>query len=217
MLALLEILLVLLLLGDNNQQNIIGEYLKTQLNDYEKIEHIVLSPKDIEQYSIMIDSSREFKINGNYGYVPVKEKNDDGSFRNSIVTVKLKLFKKVLVSNRQLRKKENISNADFTLKYKEVATLRFQPINDYERLEYYRCKFNISENTILQNSMIEKIPDIKVGDRIEALFTNNSVSISFDATSRSEGSVGNIIKIKSDDQRIYKAEVLNNSTVKIIE
>ena len=65
--------------------------------------------------------------------------------------------------------------------------------------------------------MIEKIPDIKVGDRIEAYFINNSVAISFDATSRSEGSVGSIIKIKSDDQRIFKAKVLNNSTVKIIE
>ncbi len=53
--------------------------------------------------------------------------------------------------------------------------------------------------------------------RIEAFYTNNSVAISFAATSRSEGSVGNIIKIKSDDQRIFKAKVLNNTTVKIIE
>ncbi|MCW8848615.1 MAG: flagellar basal body P-ring formation chaperone FlgA [Melioribacteraceae bacterium] len=217
MLALFKIILALFLIGDNSQQTIIGEYLKTQLNEYEKIEHTVIAPKNIEQYSIMIDDSRDFKLNGNYGYVPVKEKNNDGSFRNSLVTVKLKLFKKVMVANRQLRKKENLSNSDFTIKYKEVSTLRFQPISENESLEYYRCKFNVSENTILQNSMIEKIPDIEVGDRIEAFYTNNSVAISFDATSRSEGSVGNIIKIKSDDQRIFKAEVLNNSTVKIIE
>lgn len=217
MLALFKIMLTLLLIGDNSQQTIINNYLKTQLNDYEKIEYIVLSPKDIEQYSIIIDNSREFQKNGNYGYLPVIEKNNDGSFRNSVVTVKLKLFKKVLVANRALRKKENISSSDFILKYKEVSTLRFQPIGEFESLEYYRCKFNISENTILQCSMIEKIPDIRVGDRIEAFFTNNSVAISFDATSRSEGSVGSIIKIKSDDQRIFKAKVLNNSTVKIIE
>ena len=217
MLAFFEILFALILIGNNSQHTIISNYLKTQLNEYEQIEHIVISPKGIEQYSIRIDNSREFKVNGNYGYVPIKEKGIDGSYKNSLVTVRLKLYKKVLVANRPLRKKENISIEDFTVKSKEVSTLRFKPIGEFESLDYYRCKFNVSENTILQLSMIEKIPDIKVGDRIEAFFTNNSVAISFDATSRSEGSVGNIIKIKSDDQRIFKAKVLNNTTVKIIE
>ena len=217
MFAFIKILLSFMIIVSNNQQTIIGDYLTRQLTDFEKIEHIVLSPKNIEQSLISIDEERDFKINGNYGYIPVKEKNRDGSYRNTLITVKLKLFKKVLVANRSLRKKENISNGDFTVKYKEVSTLRFEPIGEFENLGYYRCKFNISDNTILQGSMIEKIPDIKIGDRIEAFFTNNSVAISFDATSRSEGSIGNIIKIKSDDQRIFKAKVLNNSTVKIIE
>ena len=217
MLALFKILFSFMIIVSNNQPTMIGKYLNSQLRDYEKIEHVVLSPKNIESCSFSIDNEREFKINGNYGYIPVKEKNRDGSIRNSLVTVKLKLYKKVLVANRSMKKKENISNADFTVKYKEVSTLRFQPIGEFENLGYYRCKFHITENTILQGSMIEKIPDIQIGDRIEAFFTNNSVAISFDATSRSEGSIGNIIKIKSDDQRIFKAKVLNNSTVKIIE
>ena len=74
MLALFKILLTLMLMGNNTQQTIISNYLKSQLHDYDKIEHTILSPKDIEQYSIIIDSSREFQINGNYGYVPVKQK-----------------------------------------------------------------------------------------------------------------------------------------------
>jgi flagella basal body P-ring formation protein FlgA len=65
--------------------------------------------------------------------------------------------------------------------------------------------------------MIEKIPDVKIGDRINAIFTNNSVNISFSVTSRSEGIAGEIVRVKRDDKKIFKAKVINNTTVKIIE
>jgi len=65
--------------------------------------------------------------------------------------------------------------------------------------------------------MIEQIPDVEIGDRVEAIFNNKSVNISFNVTARSEGISGGVIKVKRDDKKIFKARVINNSTVKIIE
>ena len=65
--------------------------------------------------------------------------------------------------------------------------------------------------------MIEQIPDIKVGDNIEALYINKSVSINFPVTARTEGVTGDLIRVKNRENHIFKARILNNSTVKIIE
>lgn len=217
MLLIVKILFSLILLTNSNQKANISEFLKVQLSEYDKIEYTIISPKGIDLSSISLDSSREFKHNGNIAYVPIKQKSNNGNFINSLITLRLRLYKNVLVANRSMRKNEILNKSDFSLKNKEVSSLRFPPICDFEMLESYRCKLKINEKSILQDGMIEKIPDIEIGDRIEALLINNSVTIGFAATSRSEGSVGSVIKIKSDDQKIYKAKVLNNTTVKIIE
>ncbi len=65
--------------------------------------------------------------------------------------------------------------------------------------------------------MIENIPDIRVGDRVIAIYNNNSVNITFAVTARTSGEAGRIIKVKRDDKKLFKALVVNNTTVKIIE
>ncbi len=217
MIAIVKILFSLLLITNSNQKLAINDYLKIQLSEYQKIEYTIVSPRGVDLSMISVDNSREFKVNGSFAYLPIKQKSNNGSSINSLLTLRLKLYKNVLVANRSLRKNEILNKSDFSLKSKEVSSLRFSPISSFDMLENYRCRLKISEKSILQNGMIEKIPDIEIGDRVEALFINNSVTIGFSATSRSEGYVGNIIKVKSDDQKIYKAKVINNTTVKIIE
>lgn len=217
MVAIVKILFSLLLITNSNQKLAINDYLKTELSEYQKIEYTIVSPKGVDLSIISVDNSREFKLNGSFAYLPIKQKSNNGSFINSLLTLRLKLYKNVLVANRSLRKNEILNKSDFSLKSKEVSSLRFTPISSFDMLDNYRSRLKISEKSILQDGMIEKIPDIEIGDRVEALFINNSVTIGFSATSRSEGYVGNIIKVKSDDQRIFKAKVINNTTVKIIE
>lgn len=217
MIAIVKILFSLMLITNSNQKFVINDYLKAQLSEYQKIEFTIVSPASVDLSLISIDNSREFKHNGSFAYLPIKQKSNNGGYINSFLTLRLKLYKNVLVANRSLRKNEILNKSDFSLKSKEVSSLRFPPISSFDMLDKYRCRLKISEKSILQDGMIEKIPDIEIGDRVEALFISNSVSIGFTATSRSEGCVGNIIKVKSDDQRIFRAKVINNTTVKIIE
>jgi flagella basal body P-ring formation protein FlgA len=214
---ILTILFSFLLVGNDNQELNIDNYLNKHLSDFNRIEYTIVSPKNINLSSCVIDDSRNVKVTGNFAYVPVRELKNNGSFKNALITLKLKLFKNVLVSNRTIVKKEYLNINDFEIVEKEVSTLRFAPVDVSSPIDYYRSRLKISENSILQKSMLEKIPDVQIGDRIEAMFINNSVSISFAVTARSEGVVGDLIKIKRDDKKIFKAKIINNSTVKIIE
>ena len=65
--------------------------------------------------------------------------------------------------------------------------------------------------------MVEQIPDVKHGDRVTAIFNKGIVNISFDAIARTEGVIGDVIKVKTAENKMYKAEVLNYQTVKVIE
>jgi len=216
-LSIIKILFLFIMTGMNNHDINISAYLNKHLSDYNKIEYTIISPKNIDLSSCVFDDSRIFRIEGNYAYLPVQLSNKSGLQRNTLITLKLKLFKNVLVANRVIRKKENLNINDFKVLEREVSTLRFNPLDASSTINQLRTKFKISENSILQQSMVERIPDVRIGDRIEAMFSNNSVNVRFAVTARSEGIVGEIIDIKRDDKKLFKAEILNNTTVRIIE
>jgi flagella basal body P-ring formation protein FlgA len=65
--------------------------------------------------------------------------------------------------------------------------------------------------------MVELIPDVQTGDKIDALYSKNSVNITFPVTARTEGVSGDMIRVKNGENQIFEARILNNSTVKIIE
>jgi flagella basal body P-ring formation protein FlgA len=212
MTSILNIILALIFVGNNTSELNIDEILYSKLKDCSRIEYSIISPKNINLSSCIITDESNIRVEGNRAYLPIRENN-----KNTILTLNLKVFKNVLVCNRELKRNEELSRGDFSVLEKEVSNLRFDPITLESVIEQYRTRVSISENQILQNTMIEKIPDVKIGDRINAIFTNNSVNISFSVTSRSEGIAGEIVRVKRDDKKIFKAKVINNTTVKIIE
>ncbi len=217
MTAIINILFSLLLLGNNSSSMNIEKILHSQLKGYNKIEYSIISPKDINLSSLQFDDKRSIRIEGSRAYLPVVVNGKSNNKKNTVLTLNLKLYKDVLVCNRNLKRKEELSPHDFSIVEKEISNLRFKPTSKDASIELYRMRTNAKENTVLQKTMIEKIPDVKVGDRVEAVFINNSVNINFYVCSRSEGLVGDIIRVKRDDNKLFKAKVINNTTVKIIE
>ena len=214
--TLFNILFSLVLVSSNIKIDI-TDYLQRQLSDYNKIEYEIISPKKINLGKCTIDNSRNLKVEGSYAYLPVKFSGNEENSKNSLITLKLKLYKNVLQNNRTIDKRENLDQNYFNIVEKEVTSLRFEPVDISASLANYRAKFRIAENSILQKSMIENIPDIRVGDRITAIYNNNSVNVTFAVTARTSGEVGKIIKVKRDDKKLFKALVVNNTIVKIIE
>ncbi|MBK8945042.1 MAG: flagellar basal body P-ring formation protein FlgA [Ignavibacteriae bacterium] len=197
-----------------NNADVIEKYLKKHLTNVKKYEYKIPNHTMDE---IIPDESREFRLEKNYAYIPVNIFNGKGEKKQGIVTIKIKLFQDVLVTSRYINKNEELSLNDFKIEEKEVSTLRAEPILDFKNINKYRARINISSESIIEKNMIEIIPDIKSGDNVNAIYNKGIIQISFNATARSEGIIGEIIKIKTDDKKIFKAEILNNNTVKIIE
>lgn len=216
-LLLFKILWMNLIAVNTETELELSKYLEAQLRDYERIEYTIISPQDINEKQIELDKDRNFKLNGEFAYVPIKEFMENGNSKNSVLTLKLKLFQKVLVANHPIVKKKYINSEDFRIIVKEISALRNNPVATTIPFSSYRAKIQIHENTIVQWNMLEKIPQIESGDRVDAIFSKSFININFKVTARSSGDIGSVIKVKRDDRKIFKARVINNSTVKIIE
>lgn len=208
---ILQILLSVFLLSNNN---VIDNYLKDHLKDFKRYEYEI--PKNYTE-KIFPDENREFKLEKNYAYMPVNFILNNGEKKQGIVTLKVKLYDDVLVSIRDIKKNEELSISDFQIEEKEITSLRSEPILDFGNIDKYRMRISVSSNTVVEKNMIEQIPDIKIGDNLNAVFNKGVVNISFSAVARAEGIIGDIIKIRTDDKKIFKAEIINFNTVKIVE
>ena len=205
-----------LLFGANKTSNNIKNILKDNLNGIKRFEYKIISPKNIDINKTKIDRNRELKIEKGYAYLPVIF-NPKKNAQNGIITIKLKLYKDVAVSVNDIKRKETITKNDYKIEEREVSLLRGEPINPNKNFKQLRAKRNIKHGTVIFGNMIEKIPDVKRGTRVTAIFQKGIVNISFNGTARTEGKVGDVIKIKRDDNKIFKAEIINSKQVRIIE
>jgi len=217
MILFTNILFSLLILLGSNEQLDISELLQNKLSQYKRFEYKVVSPKTIDLSKVVFDDERDTRLASGYAYLPVKIRSFSDNYKNSIITVKLKLYEDVAVSTRDLKRKEILTSNDFRIEEREVSSLRSIAVKSLKKLNTLRVKKNMKSGVILQDNMFEPIPDIKKGDRISGVYQRGVVKINFDVIARTEGVIGETIKVKRTDNKIFKAVITNSKQVKIIE
>jgi len=96
-------ILLALVFGSNSFENELKSYLNQKLSPYEKFEYeIVKLPNNSSK--ILIDKTKDFRLSKNYGYVPVKIFRSKNECQSSVLTIKLKLYKKVFVTKSIIKK-----------------------------------------------------------------------------------------------------------------
>jgi flagella basal body P-ring formation protein FlgA len=65
--------------------------------------------------------------------------------------------------------------------------------------------------------MIELLPAVYSGDKLIARIRYGNVVVSTDAYARNDGTIGEVIKIRTKNNKQFKAEILDSKNVKIIE
>ncbi len=198
----------------------IKEYLSQKLKGYSKWDYTVLTDVDRlkrDNSNLDIDLQKEFQIRGGYGYIPVKENGNSNSSSSTFITVKLNLYKGVLVAARKINAGTNLTEADFELVEKNVAILKEEPVENFESIEGCSAKMNIQKDVVLLKQMIRSSKAIKIGDEITALYSAAGVEISFSAKARTEGSVGEKIQIVSKDNKTFQAKIIDAGNVIIVE
>jgi len=194
----------------------VEEYLSQRLTNCESFEYEIFSiPKNISD--IKIKENDEFVIRGSICYIPIKAVRDNNSEFNSLLSVKIKRFAKVLTAINSIENKTELSASDFTYRTIDISELRGKPITDFSELSSFRTKCFIKSGDALTDDMIELLPAVYSGDKLIARIRYGNVVVSTDAYARNDGTIGEVIKIRTKNNKQFKAEILDSKNVKIIE
>lgn len=191
--------------------------LANYLKDYSRFEYEIISSPKVNGEDILVDNNREVKISGNIAYIPVNIINSKGVKTQSLVSLKLKLFKSVVIAAREIKRGEAFNSENTELKTVDVSQIRGSVLSKTYSLKNNQARLNISKDEIILESMLEKMPVIKRGDSIRACVIRGGVSIEIDATARQDGSENEIISIVTSDKKSFKARVIDRYSAIIVE
>lgn len=206
--------------GGGDLQPRIGEYLAAQLKQYERVEFEVVSvPQLLERKELdySFDHSKQFRVSGSYGYIPVTLQGGGLSDTRTTITVKLKLYQKVLLPLQDIAAGETLSPGLFEYKTREVTSLRGEPFTGLYEVSGKQSAMRIRKGAVLLRDMLELAPDIHIGERVQGYIANGSVVISLDVKAREDGRTGDIINVITDDKKVFKAKVESPERVQLLE
>ncbi|GJQ63649.1 MAG: hypothetical protein SCALA702_27020 [Melioribacteraceae bacterium] len=196
--------------------NLVNDYLTDKLSGYEKIEYQIVNAPD--NYSVIeIDDSREFKLAGNTGYIPVIIKRNSSRGSSSYISVKLSMYQYVLVAIKDVKKGKPLTAESFDIRLEDISKVKGDVITNPGLLDTFRSKFTIRENSILVKQIVECVPVMFVGDKVKANVISGSVVVTTDAYARQEGGMGDIIVVRTSENKQFRAKIVDNNNVLILE
>ncbi|MCX7875626.1 MAG: flagellar basal body P-ring formation chaperone FlgA [Melioribacteraceae bacterium] len=213
MLSLINILLFVLV-NTSNFETELKKYLDSKLNNYDSYEfEIVKNP--VNTVKITIDETKEFKILNNFGYVPVKILISKNEVKSSVLTIKLKLYKKCFVTKRTINS-EQLLNKDFLeKKLVDITQFNGKIFSTEENLGEYKTKINLKEGLVLMYEHLKKIPLVNKGDKVILHAGNSVVNVTVEATTREEGYLGDVISVQALN-KIFKAKVIDKQNLVVV-
>ena len=137
--------------------------------------------------------------------------------KHSYITLKLKLYKKVFVANNLLKRNQPISSSDLNIEKIDVSEINGTPLTSADNVSDFQTKINIKPGTILINEIVEPKPVITKGEKISARVIRGKVMLTVDAFSRQDGAEGEVIKIRTNNNKQFSAKVIDSKNVLIIE
>jgi flagella basal body P-ring formation protein FlgA len=185
--------------------------LQKEFPEYQKIE-IQLQQNFSLDDKIIIDSTRNINLGKGIAYIPVTVIKGN-KFSASIISVKIKLLKKLLVAGKDFQRKEFFTTAGFEEKNLDVTRINGNPVKINFAAEDYQAKIFIKKGEIIFEENIEKIPLINIGDKVSAEVINGNVIVSTEAFARQRGGAGDLIELVSAGNKIFKARIIDATKV----
>lgn len=213
--SILLILFSFLFVSQNSIENELRDYLLKRFSDCEKLEYEIAS--NIKLSTIEgIDYSREYSVNKNIVTIPVLLRKNQ-STANSYLSVKIKLYKTVLVAAENIDRNEILFNNNFRKEVKDVSILNGTPISELDNNSGLVSKLYIRQGSVLLREMTEGVPDIENNQRVTLHAGKNGVDISLDVNSREKGFIGDIIRVVTPENKILRARIIDKNNVVIEE
>ncbi len=200
---------------DNYLKKEISNYLDKVFSGYESYEYQIIQMPEAE--SIKLIHKNELNLHKSLLYLPVEIKDKLNRTRNSFITLKLKLYKNVLVVINSLERNHVFSPKDVKIEKLDINQINGTPFTSINDVSDFRSKVNIKPETVLIKEILELKPVIKSGDKISARVIEGKVMLTVDAFSRQDGAEGDVIKIRTKDNKQFTAKVIDSKNVLIIE
>lgn len=202
-------------LAGNDFDKVIQNYLQGSISSTGRVEIVKTQyKKDLSE--VQLDKSRSLIRKYNIAFIPVNIKKGN-RLSEEYLSVQFKLYEKVLLAETDLNRNDLITTKSFTSELKDVTMFNKMYCSPDSFYEGYRTKFNIKKGSVIYLNDIEKIPVIKSGDVVKAEYKSQLLNVSIPVTARKDGTVGDIITVLTNSNKLLKARICQNKIVEIIE
>jgi len=186
--------------------------------------------KDVYKIDLLNNSLRTAGINpDDIAIQPLSQKEPLGLFtvivrlyengeeyESGQVRMKIKKYADVLVAIERLKKSDDLTPDNLSLKRMDITTLVEKPITTFDELVGYRARRNISRGKILTAGAVELIPDIERGREVQIVYSNGLCRITTSGIALQTGMAGDYLKIKNKSTgKIIMARVVDETAVAV--
>ena len=209
------VILLSIFTADSSLEKQVENYLKNHLSDYVKYEYEILRvPKNYS--SIQISESEQLRISGNKLYIPVNLETEFTSNISNQITLGVSLYKFALVANESIERYSELNETMFSFQLIDVCDYRDVPVTLID-IQYKRSKLYIHKGSPLLENMVEEKPVVYAGDVVWINSVAGNVNIKMQGNTRQDGRIGDVIRVKSRDNELFKAKVLDSNNVLVLE
>lgn len=181
--------------------------------EIESIELKTYSKIDLSEYnlaSININSVTLRRDRGTFKAIFTKDDKKKQIFYRYKIIGKSLAFKAI----KDLDRDTILQESDFEYEQVDFKYQQSEFVGD-EFFKKAKLKRAIKKGTALSENLIEIVPDISRGDSILAILNDGLISIKFEAFALTNGSVGDIIKIKNTNNTIFNAKIISKNRVEV--
>ena len=118
----------------------------------------------------------------------------------------------VLVANQDVSSHTKLDSTMFTVTSIRFTNFYDKPVVDVSGLE---SKVFLPKGKILIQRLVRKVPLVHRGDMLQAVAKDDGIELYITVKALSDGSRGEIIRVKRDGYKILKAKVLSSQKVEI--
>ncbi len=126
---------------------------------------------------------------------------DDTPLATEQARIKISRFADVLVSSKHVKRHETLTAEMFIIDRREITSISDQPLVDPVAVLGLRSKRTVNKNHILTASMVEKIPDVSIGQEVAIVFSLGGLEVSGRGTAVESGYIGEQIKVKNKQSK----------------
>lgn len=204
------------------QQNdeLVKNYIQKQLSNYSSVSvNSIVYPSSVISgtNSFSIDPSRPFTFNGGFGYVPVTLSDTKGGKIKTLFSVRVQVFAKVVVAHKAFKLGEDLVPGDCIIEDRDLTKVRGDILFNTMEVAESRAGMFIAPGTVITKNMLQLRPIIKHGASLTAYVGKGGLEVTMPVVARDDGKAGEVIRVMTNDKKIFKARVESPERVQILE